>query len=130
MAKIDSTRQGLDLSPWLDDPMSIFQASRLWVEILPNMPEDEARKRYPESSLIAIRWRTKLEAAAQSGGLAYEKPVPTKREKTGLAVGGSAYLGTPSRPATYRTIENWPAAHVALVDLRDQQQGRDRWPGL
>jgi len=120
MANDDSTRTGFDLSPWRgQDPLSIFQAAWLWAGIPPTLPattENEAR--YAKELAAARGWFSRLENAAKAGKPPIHGNVPTRREKTSGAAGGSQYLGTPSRLATYREVEDWPAALVALADLR------------
>lgn len=120
MANDDSTRAGFDLSPWHgQDPLSIFQAAWLWAGIPPTLPvTKENETRYAEALAAARGWFGRLEKAAKACNLPIHGPVPTQREKTSGAVGGSQYLGAQSRPATYREVDDWRAAPVALADLR------------
>lgn len=119
MANDDSTRTGFDLSPWRgQDPLSIFQAARLWAGIPPTLPtttENEAR--YAKELAAARGWFDRLENAAKAGKLPIQGPRPTKTVQTSRAV--TSYRGQ-YQPATYREVEtdDWRAALVALADLR------------
>ncbi len=120
MANDDSTRSGFDLSPWHgQDPLSIFQAAWLWAGIPPTLPVTKENETFYAKPLAAARgWFGRLKDAAEAGKLPICGPVPTRKEQTSRGVGGSPYLGIPSRPAEYREVENWREARVALADLR------------
>lgn len=125
MANDDSTRKGFDLSPWRGaDPLSIFQAAWLWAGLPPTLPATrENEVRHAVELALARGWFGRLEKEAKkakAGKLPIIGDPPTKRIQISGAVAGSQYLGTPSRPAEYRTVpaDDWRGALVALADLR------------
>lgn len=120
MANNDSTRPDFDFSPWGDlDPLSIWQAACMWARVYPRQPNE-----------AAWAWSRRLEKAAEAGELPHEKPVLKTDVKTSGRVIGSNYLGTPSRPATYREADDWRFALVARADLRTYAESIGQRPAF